>query len=102
MTVSVISASVARAVMPTAVPIVAASETWFASEFVSAMAEMLVSLTSLTVIVKVSFEVEPSVLVATTVMLWFVAVSASSDPATVTMPVLASMVKRPPALSLRL
>ena len=101
MTVSVTSASVARAVMPTAVPIVALSATWFAAASLSEMADMLVSLTSLTLIEKVSFDVDPSDEVATTVMLWLVAVSASREPATVTTPVFASMAKRPPALSLK-
>lgn len=101
-TVSVTSASVARAVIPTAVPTVALSDTELADASVSEMAEILVSLTSLTLIVKVSFAVEPSVDVATTVMSWLVAVSASRPEATVTTPVLASIVKRPPASSERL
>ncbi len=88
--------------MPTAVPIAALSETPFADASVSEIAEMLVSLTSLTPIEKVSVVVEPSVDVAVTSMLWLVAVSASRPEATVTTPVFASMLKSPPALSERL
>jgi|GEM_PF-5953618 len=53
---------------------------------------------------KVREVLRPSVLVATTVMLWLAAASRSSrlPLATVTTPVVASMVKRPPALLDRL
>ena len=58
------------------------------------------SSTSLTAIVKRCVVLKlVSLLVARTVMLWLVAVSASRPPATVTTPVLASIVNRPPASS---
>ena len=101
-TVSVTSASVAKAVMPTAVPMAAFSATVLPDASASETAEMAVSLTSLTSMVKLCVLVEPSVDVAVTSMVWLVAVSASRLPATVTMPVFASMANRPPALSVRL
>ena len=56
------------------------------------------SATSVTATVKFAFDVEPSELVACTVMLWLAAVSKSRAPATVTTPVAASMANRLPGL----
>ena len=78
------------------------SETVFDVASASEMLPTANSLTSVTSMVKLWLEVEPSVEVAVTSMVWDVAVSASKAPATVTMPVLASMAKKPPGFDDRL
>ena len=95
------SASVAKAVMPTTVPLAAFSATVLAAALVSVGVLTANSSTSVTVMVKVWVLNEPSATVAWTVMVWLAAVSESSSvpSATVTTPVVASMAKRPPALS---
>jgi hypothetical protein len=60
------------------------------------------SSTSLTAIVNTLSAVEPSALVARTVMFRLASSSRSIAPATVTTPVVASMANLPPALSNRL
>ena len=76
MTVSVPSASVAKAVTPTAVPLAALSLTLLPDALLSVTAPTLASdVSSLRLIAKVSFDVLPSDEVAWTVTLCEVAVS---------------------------
>ena len=73
---SVPSLSEAKAVMPTEVPMVAFSETVFAFVSVSEMVLTEASdVSSVRLIENVSVEVEPSVDVAVTSIVWLVAVS---------------------------
>ena len=70
------SASLAKAVMPTTVPPVAFSATWSVATSVSVTAVTVNSeVSSVTPMVKLWAEVEPSVEVAVTSMVWLVAVS---------------------------
>ena len=85
--------------MPTAVPFPAFSATEFPEPLESSGVVTLNSFTSLTAIVNVLSAVEPSEDVARTVILWLVALSASSEPATVTTPVLELIANNPPASS---
>ncbi len=93
------SASVASAVTPTVVPTVAFSLTASAAALLSVTAPMSNSSTSVTFTVNACVLKLPSALVARTVMLWLVALSASSAPATVTIPLAPLIAKRPPASS---
>ena len=97
----VASASLAKAVMPTVVPLAAFSLTALAAALVSIGAVTSNSSTSLRAMVKTVLAVEPSVLVARTVMSCEAAASRLRSPllATVTTPDEPSMAKRPPALS---
>ena len=101
MVLVVASASLAAAVIPTAVPLAAFSSTALAVPLASLTAPTLNSSTSLMLMVKFCSLVEPSAEVARTVMSCeaFASRLSSVPSATVTTPVLASMAKRPPALS---
>ena len=98
------SASVALAVIPTIVPLTAFSAIVLVAALVSVGVVTSNSSTSVTAIVKVWVLVEVSELVAVTVMEWEAAVSKLSKvpSSTVTTPVLGSIAKRPPELSVRL
>jgi hypothetical protein len=93
------SASEAKAVTPTTVPLAAFSATPFAAALVSLTAPTSNSSTSPTAMLKTWVLKLPSALVARTVMLWLAAASRSSSVplATVTTPVAPPMAKRPPA-----
>ena len=97
----VASASLADAVRPTVVPMLAFSTTEFTEGTESVTAPVSNSSRSFRLIVKTVSAVEPSTLVARTVMLWLDAASRSSSvpSATVTTPVVLLMVNRPPASS---
>ena len=97
----VASASEAKPVIPTTVPLEAFSATVFAAALISETAVVSNSSMSLRLIVKTVSAVEPSALVARTVMVCETADSRSSNvpSATVTVPEFASIAKRPPALS---
>ena len=69
------SASLARAVTPTTVPLAAFSATVLVSPLVSVGPTTGLSFTLLTAMLNVALLVEPSALVASTVMEWLVAVS---------------------------
>ena len=97
----VASASLADAVTPTVVPTMAFSSTALAVASVSVTAPTSNSSTSPIAIVNTRVVVEVSVEVARTVMSYVPAASRSIPPATVTVPVFVSMVKRPPASSSR-
>ena len=99
----VASASWAKAVIPTAVPLPAFSATPLAAAFTSLMAPTLNSSTSSRLMVKSWLTTEPSALAACTVMVCEALASKSSkDPsAMVTMPELLLMAKRPPAESIK-
>ena len=95
----VASASLAAAVIPTAVPLAAFSSTALAATLLSAGVVTSNSSTSPIVMVNVRVVVVVSLLVARTVMSYVPAASRSIPPATVTTPVVAWMANRPPALS---
>ena len=87
--------------MPTVEPLATFSFTALAAPFASAGLVTSNSSTSSTLIVKTVSAVEPSALVARTVMVWLDAASRSSrlPSATVTTPVALLMANRPPASS---
>ncbi len=99
MALTVASASLACAVMPTAAPMAALSATLLAAASASVTALTSNSSTSATAIENTWVLKLPSAEVARTVMLWLEALSRSRPPATVTTPVPEAMAKRPPALS---
>ena len=101
--VSLLSASVEKALIPTAVPTAAFSATVSAVASLSMIGVATNSLTSRTAIVNTVSLVDPSALVARTVMLCIAAASRSRrvPSATVTTPDPLSIAKRPPALSVR-
>ena len=102
MVLLVASLSSARAVMPARLPMPAVSFSRLALLSMSASALVSNSSLSLTATVKARVRLLPSLDVARTTMLWLAAVSRSMAPATRTTPLAASMLKRPPALSVRL
>ena len=101
MTSPVASSSVESAVTPTVVPTAASSLAWLSAGSLSIGVVGANSLTSSTPMLKVSVAVlVPSE--ASTTMSWLSAISASSAPATVTTPEVASIANSPPASSARL
>ena len=103
MRVAVASASLARPVMPTAVPTAAFSATVLAAALVSVTAPMSNSSTSLTLIVNtcVGERAVGRSGADRDVVRCAVRFAIDALPATVTTPVLASMANRPPALSVQ-
>ena len=93
------SSSRAAPVMPTAVPAVSMSRTALAAVSTSAGVVTSNSSTSSTVSVSRRVLLLPSAEVARIWTVWLVAVSASSVRATLTVPLTASMAKRPCASS---
>ena len=79
--------------MVTEVSVFSRTDTWFDTEVKTGA-----SLTFETATVKAWLLVEPSLLVASTVIAWLVAASKFSAPARVTTPVVLLMANRPPGL----